>query len=393
MNRGVTVIEVLFAIGIVVIGVLGVIALLPVAGYQVGLGLMADRSAAVGVAAAQEFDIRGMRQQEMWVVHSSSGPWTFANYRSQLEQLFGQDLTPPMAFCIDPRFVAVNLGNNGSGYDARLFPYYQNSMSGHASGLPIPTDPAQPRMVRITLRTAPGSGVAMTALQTEQVFVTHDDLVFEHPDDRTLPPVQNFGSAGPDEEWGTADDVITKRQYEGTVSWMATVAPKLDLVGNFRDLYTLSIVVFNRRSSAMEMDAFNERIAFVNLPTDFYSGGYSGGDVLLSADVGPSGGQEEAQAILEVREREWVMLGGTRRSTSGSVIPVFKWYRVLAADPNVEPSAAGGNLWTREVTLQGPDWDYSYNSTWDLRTPQVTLMKGVVAVYEKTIRLETTSLW
>ena len=44
----------------------------------------------------------------------------------------------------------------------------------------------------------------------------------------------------------------------------------------------------------------------------------------------------------------------------------------------------------RDVTLVGPDWDWQNL----IRTPtQVTIVRGAVAVFEKTIRLETSSLW
>ncbi len=45
--------------------------------------------------------------------------------------------------------------------------------------------------------------------------------------------------------------------------------------------------------------------------------------------------------------------------------------------------------WTRDVTVVGPDWDVA-NIVGDT---QVTIVRGVVEVHEKTIRLETSSMW
>jgi hypothetical protein len=163
---------------------------------------------------------------------------------------------------------------------------------------------------------------------------------------------------------------------------MATIVPKLDRMGNFRDLYTLSIVLFNRRDPLMEMNAVNERLARVAQAADFYSGGYGGGDLKLTA---------ARESDLDLREGSWVMLGGSVSGSDGNPIFVFQWYRVLAADmethfDDLGNADASDDVWTREVTIHGPDWHFG-------RTPQVTLVSGVVAVYEKTIRLETSSLW
>jgi len=72
-------------------------------------------------------------------------------------------------------------------------------------------------------------------------------------------------------------------------------------------------------------------------------------------------------------------------------IQVHKWYRVLNAGEEVTPDSGE---WTRDVTLIGPDWNWRQLLTLSgSRTTQVTIARGVVAVFEKTIRLETSSLW
>ena len=96
-------------------------------------------------------------------------------------------------------------------------------------------------MTRITLATEsiPGTIRSMSAVQADAVFMLNDAIAFSLPDDKLLPPVQQFGNT-------TSPDKI-KRQSEGSLSWMATVAPKIDATRSCRDSYLLSIVVFNRR--------------------------------------------------------------------------------------------------------------------------------------------------
>ncbi len=66
-HRGVTLVELMFAIGILLVGLLGVAALIPLAGYEMDRGLTADRMSVTGRNAVQEFDIRSMRRADMYV--------------------------------------------------------------------------------------------------------------------------------------------------------------------------------------------------------------------------------------------------------------------------------------------------------------------------------------
>jgi hypothetical protein len=71
------------------------------------------------------------------------------------------------------------------------------------------------------------------------------------------------------------------------------------------------------------------------------------------------------------------MLSGYRNSA-----PTYRWYRVVDVS-----EVAGSGPFTRDVTLFGPDWHIAAAST------EATLLNNIVAVYEKTIRLETSGLW
>jgi len=236
----------------------------------------------------------------------------------------------------------------------------------------------------------------MNLSQSIQEFVAQDDLVFDLPDDRTAMPEQNYGE--------TANSLATptKRQWQGRFSWMATLAPK---DGNATDQYILSIIVFHRRDTTMTMaygggqrdPPDNERLVRV---AQFYGLGFGGGDVQLQTI-------RDQRSDLEIKGGEWVMLSARvdvdeNRSTYPTSDPaLFRWYRVLSVDGDIQ----GTGPYTRDVTLQGLDWTRSEWFVIDAAskrrttTPfanyptQVTLLSNVVAVYEKTIRLETSSLW
>jgi hypothetical protein len=220
----------------------------------------------------------------------------------------------------------------------------------------------------------------MGVSQADRVFMADDDLVFEVPEDKALNPLQD--SAGG-----------IRRQSEGAISWMATLVPRADVGGFASGEYTLSIVMFNRRTSPYMFkddnasggydageETDNERVVDV---ATFEGAGFAGGDVTLEAT---------SDAQLELAEGEWIMLGGSA-GVSGLEAPDFRWYRVVATETAPELNTTT-TKYERVATLQGSDWQ---RTEWHLptgnaafRPTQATLVRGVVAVYEKSIQLETT---
>ena len=438
-RRGVSLIEVTFAIGVVTVGLLGVIALMPLAAHHARQGDITDRAAVLGQSMVEEIDMRGYRRPDMWLAWSPKpsarqftpfrpGPglanWQVYDYTTNAyipsNSLFGDIPGNPgayhgnmvQAFCIDPRFLNANIPDLlGSSLPSTLgtprasfFPYYP------------PTHPSTigasiPRMTRITLKASPVGNNPLSFAQANQIFVSGDDLAVEFPkdenvysytwgfnegkdggwgvadfDDDGANGIDDYGEAG----WTGADDEINNRTAKGEFSWMATLAPKLDLTQatRSREEYTLSVVVFHNRDPLMVMDDKNEKVANV---ASFVSGGYGGGVVILEA---PDPAEDE-HILGDVRRNNWVMLAAD--SIAG---PIFRWYRVSSADTDqvrgasTMPFNGGGTVWRRQITLEGPDWT---RPEWQDATrvfyTQATLVSGVVAVYEKTIRLESSSLW
>lgn len=355
-RSGISLLEVMFSIGVVMIGLLAAAALLPLAGLQVSKGIIADNAAALGRQAVRDFHVRGMANPYRWGLSDAGG----LNFNPIIPvntptRRISEYISPEQSFCIDPRFVAAAGANR--------FPVANGGIW----------------MPRITLASG-GMPDGLGSLQADQLFTSQDELVLDLPGDSTLGPVQNFGING------------EKRQTRGRMSWMATLVPQLDRQGNPIREYTLSVIVFAQRL----LQPAAERVALVGA---FYSGSpaWSGGDVLLESRA------DQPASDLEVNEGDWVLLSG-RKLTQSSVrfVPVHKWYQVVAVDeePTRDPSnpRTSHDLWTRNVTLVGPDWDYGNmvsGAFWEdpAVTTQVTIIPGVVSVFEKTVRLETSSMW
>lgn len=367
---GITLLEVLFAIGVVAVGLLGVATLMPVALYYMGKANLLERARVAGETAMEDFHVYGMGRPGALVAYPASLGNNVALYDPRVS---GEP------FAIDPRFVAINGSSvNNTATESReaiLFPYV--GPPGPPAPQPAPNF-TWPRMRRVSLRAFPESyNIAFSAMRSahaDAIFMSHDDLSFDIPADKTAPPIQRWSPSN------------AQRVSEDNFSWMATAVPRGTKTGAYCDEYTLSIVVFRARDATMEMNSSNERVVDV---TSFDGGGVSGGEITVESDSLES---------LTLRTGDWLMLMGKYLVTDSqgnlSTSPVFQWYRVVGTN---EPVTGSNKAWKREVTLHGADWPvgpttYIPQSN-QTRPVFAALVSNVVTVYEQSIRLDATSLW
>jgi hypothetical protein len=355
----------MFAIGVAAIGLLGVMALVPVGLHEVGRGEVVERSSRLAMNAMEDFQTRGFANPNFWCRFDGTPVIS----------------TPPVAppppvlatwkqsFAIDPQFLAFH-SYAGTAVPAtcnvNLFPYE----------LPSPVA-SQPRMWRITARPWPGL-VVPTLAWADQLCLLSDELVLDIPGEKTLPPLQKYSLLS------GASFPAAKRESEDKFSWMATLAPKLDTDGaSPRDNYVLSVVIFHRRDATYSLVDGNENVVEIS---DFPGTGYRGGEVILSSN---------SPDALSVRRGNWLLLMGWLTAADGTSTPLFRWYRVLDADAAPGPGAGGTYAYDLDVTLHGADWPYSsmvLDSTTNTRRSFAVIVKNVVTVYEKTVQLEGESL-
>jgi type II secretory pathway pseudopilin PulG len=469
-RRGVTILEVLFAILVTSVGLLGAIALFPVASSLARRARILEASSAAGRTAVHTFDAVGMRRPDRWLgyVGASGIYWDFPPSGSTLSiptpynpyPITNFRFPPGTAFCIDPRMVAANSGSVATATAASLFPYASGSRVLDTSGTQYPFRQFDPRMFRITLTGGPSPiTLPIGQFYADRIFQIEDDLAFMRPgnddvtnmpinptvltgtkftNDRTLPAIQRFGLM--------PDGTLGSRQTQGRYSWMATLVPQTDvysvasgaptwsargLGSSITDQYLLSIVVFYNRpadlafqtnSGSVVTDPYHERVVDVSFfDNTFTSDGSSGGEVLLHWTATQSGANDKLAAdYLKVRPSDWIMLSGNEYLVINGVVqasvPRFRWYRVTHCDHEPTYNAApSGSPFTSSpgyelyVTLSGADWpaigtsqttssgnnsttisNFTANPHLSMmqQTAEATLVEGVVAVFEKTVRLE-----
>lgn len=358
IRRAVTLVEVIFAIGVILIGLLGLLSILPLAGKR--------SQDSVSLSTGPQIANRVLAELK-------SNKFLSRNSLESLNNGIDITLDNPLPFCLDPIFVSSPITDRPAvttnvGYFAGNFPFFDAKHNPAVDPLtvqPTTTAPAQPRMYRVGLKDALGVVPGTVA----RVFSENrDDLINTRPDDRSLPVRLTDGEIQPITdglEYG-------KRIPSGEFSWLVTVNP---LPGGV--YASVAVVVMRNRTLEVEFppakNNVGERLAGVTYAQGFRGG--AGGIVHLEANTAV-----ESKLV----PGDWLML--SRNTLTG---PVHHWYRVVGLDGDPEVT---GTLWKHRVLLDGPDWSFGYNvdGTADstlVDNTYATLVSGVVCVTETVLKL------
>lgn len=396
-RRGLSYLEVLIAAGIALTGLMGVIALYPVASLNMQKGQVADAAAYIGPSVLEGAPSLGAATRSRWIYNNGTawnayvGTPGYPTTNTDLRTVMG----PWTSFCIDPRLCAEN--TDAGGQSPAGFPYVAANYTND-----------EVRMQRITLSN--GASAAMGVAQSRLLFKVSDDLLFNKPDDLTTPAAQNY--------LVNDSSATQRRDYFANFEYMITLTPGLTGVPVYQvptmagmryyphwmaaphyepglgeeqtpyqstNQYTMSVVVMHQRQPRLETilaagpnSPAAERVVSV---AAFGAGGIAGGDVQIETRTG------QPESDIFVREGEWVLLSGMTYSKPATnngprklMGPLFQWYKVVGLEAETEPS---GSTFKRWVTLEGPDWpvDLVPNGT------QMTIVSGAVAVYQQTVTI------
>ncbi len=335
---GMTLLEVLAAIGVLSIGLLGLAALLPAGRYTIGEATKADRAGQCGRAALRDVVVRRMLDSTNWTANpiSPSGP---------------------QSFLIDPLGVTNGLG-------AKL----ANVTSGSAT-----VTTSVPRISLASLNTAPLAAAAFTAT---------DDLLVNMPSNMNLKllPSGLASVSGPLVQDGRplnlSSGTLGAVDYAGQYTWFLTVTPQAGSTTRF----TVSVVVcYNRNLTPGGERAVSVKTFFDATPVNGTSVALGGGSVQLGRPIDDMFFDAKASppttAGIAIKENDWVALCNANG--------LCRWYRVGSVGEVNEQDASQLQC----LTLVGPDWQ-----------PQpgdqlVALGQSVVGVYTGTIELDTDPTW
>ncbi len=434
-HRGVTLVEVAFSMGIILIGLVGLISIVPIAGRQAKDAVSLNNATALATAGFAEFQARNYLQSGRWVLKSdfdvpaatppiSSNPreplssgrprsTVFLNTLAQFTPAFSPLITAD-AVCIDPQFVAhrpgyspagsggpyarfQSLGTNG--HRRLRFPYYK----GTYNPLVNPSEPVTgsnqwpfvPRMTRVTINRGQSmAGQFVSEMEANLLSETGDDLNVAQPDDKSLEPfLESDNVTGTGVGYG-------QTQTTGDYSWLATVNSEPG-----SDYASVSVAVIENRDRSFftypndgtvaetpESNATDERLGYVD-----FAGGFRGGsggtvEVVMSAFVDPT-----------VIPGQWVMMSRSfPRPSPLPPVQTHRWFRVTGVsnvtdgkpERVVYPDPVHGtdrDVWRLRLMLDGPDWNFGFLTPGfaDATVADntfITFVRNVVSVTEKTVR-------
>jgi hypothetical protein len=390
-RRGISLMEVLVSIGIVAIGLVSVLSLLPVGGYQAARAETEVRKSTLGQNAVQDLRTRGVLDMRNWVRFEPSSPTTTKWVDYATPSVPPELFHPPLV--IDPLMVAAGSSNVTNSNVVEKFPMHRIGGS-------------EPVFKRLTLRQASNlavvSGVNVYSPNptlADFLASASDDVVASRPDDSSEPAVGEYFHDN-----ATPLPNLLKRASEGQYTWLITLAPtelEVDHIApQSRRHYLMSLVIFQRRvipsQAAFDPTISDEQMANVELLT---ADGLGGGDMRLYDSAA------NAEAKLELaRGGNWLMLcryepTGDLAPGGHPIWPVIGWYRIVSAESSEVPTGGrSGNL-ERYVTLSGPDWRAPVTSganAWIPSSPPAPytyntyacLFDNIVAVYQRPIWIE-----
>jgi hypothetical protein len=416
-RSGVSLLEVLMSIGIVGIGLIGVAALIPVAHEYAMKAVIRDRAAELGQRAFREFKLRGFDQpgtlsNPFWFHPMAGSPWGIFY---TLAPPPPPNLPPPnfeperlvvQSYCFDPVHIASRLSAGSALPLVAQFPensgaFYVPRVTALSSRLEKLYPAAFPNVRLTALSSSLAAGnknlwPIIQPWQAETICTLREDLIYQAPEDRNQSSFQEFRSVDHDGRPATPD-ARNVRLNEGNFSWMATLVPdvelRYDLLGTpfaYRrtDNYLLSIAIFHRRVVNDSLKPVQEIIAPVGPPGI--------GASLTMAPMGATSKElhlapttynaDQGATFGELRPGVWIIVG---QNFAG--VHTLKWMKVTSQAQETPPDS-GSYL----LTVTGSDLNFFMMSSTGTPSPiptYVIYVRDVVHVYEKTIRLQTSSAY
>ena len=338
LRSGLTLLEVLIAIGVLTIGLLGLLAIVPLVASRFRDSDIAERKSTLGRNWSEEFIARRYSNPSLWVFTNPAG--TSANIDGvsvdRLETA-GVTFVARQPVLIDPWIATRN------GLTVTTFP-----SNASVPGPPTNLRPNSPFAIwRLSLAGMQSLPNPQAVALADSIFTTSDELEQIFPDKRGDPVNPVFVPEPTAYPAGTIT-TSSRRLSAQRFSWAAMLVPINSYVGGDNNpRYRLSTIVYQDR----EIDPTLSEV--VGQVTSFGSSGIQGGDVT----IGTIGGTPGSIGTI-IREGQWILLSGVIRhpvppgTTGTKFTSLHRWYQVVQADPNpdTDPTVQ------QTVTLLGSDW-------------------------------------
>ena len=349
-RAGISVVEVLTAIVVAMIGVFGVMILIPFAVQQAENGLDRDEASIIGRNAFEQFEIEGFRFVD------SNGDTRFRAAAGSLNVDPASPLSAARVIVVDPLPVSAT-GVIGS----------------------FPADfPAVPTAQFGQVNLNDDLGDAFTTPVARKMFRSTDDLQFTSALTELGAPQQVFDV--------DSDGLKVRRQSQGRMSWNAVLVPVKDdydintvPAGGTPPLkYKMHVLVHKDR----ELEA--PSATGPRYPTRAVTSPLTG--------TGFGGGTVTVEKLPDVRKDDWVMLVNQANGGEPGFDKQVAFYQVAGVS-NENPA-------NTILTINGPDFAFGTGATQLVHLVQFRTLNGsvsrggrVINIFERTMRWEQKSNW
>ncbi len=321
-KQGVTILEVLFSIGIVMMGLLGIASLIMVAGSQLTQGIRQDAFTNLALSAEQEFESRNYNRIDQW------WPIGFKPEKNPYGTSF-----PSNPFCFDPYGLAKD----------------NNTLTFPSSSLIF-------NMRRVTHSSLVEANTPILEL-ARMATVSNDALAIKQPDSKTELPTQLWIKDNSDKPLKRIGFGNYATLGPSEFSWMATIVP---LQGGNNEFILSMVIFYNRIFEIDNPDVLVEE-------HNFSIHNYEDNQIeIYSKHPDPSKHMKELEAL---KHNGWLLLGNSNG---------FRWSRIsFIDDKTVSRTTADGERLCKTLTLERTKWATNPPT-------QATLVPRVVGVFEKT---------
>ncbi|MEO2049010.1 MAG: hypothetical protein ABGX16_20830 [Pirellulales bacterium] len=407
-RHGISLIEVLVSLFVMLFGLMGVAALFPVGNFYAQKGEKFDLGATLGLTALDELQTRGMLRPEKWLYANDpafglTAPYPFIQSSGSSAGQFTVPTNSTVhtghAFVIDPRGASAFLP---APINLDIFPYHdadpnsaqtilQNYWNPNANNnlpnsfMSISGERWPIRRLTLDINPDPSTLTLMTSPLAEMIFTLRDDLVSEQPEEDDHPAIQRWEV----NDQGTPaknDDTLLSRQFQGNYTWLASIVPTSNAAlpglqpanpGYGQYDYDVSVVVFRKRD--ITPSAESERLVDARmLPGGEIEMFIEGNNIAANLDP----------AFKDIRSGDWIAVMGVHQTTG---VFLMKWYRMLSMDRETSKNTLTGptnGQYMRRAMLAGPDWPIN-----SMNNLKVALLPGAISVVTKPMKMESESLW
>ncbi len=362
---GMTLIEIMAAILVLSIGLVGVISAIPFGGLRLSQMQEADNSSALGRNAARTMKANGWANPANW--------WFEAGFTNENSVKANGNLNLTFPFFVDPisksvsppEFFATTPNGGFDSFFTRVAPTVSHPTFNRMA--------IQPRHI-------------------ERAFYLQDDIIYGYASDED----ETFYRPRVETTDGLLGDVGSPnatQPFSGRYTWLATVSPK-NASGDFYDCPKDALAAADYDVVVFENRVPGDEKAFAAL---LEGSGYQGGAVTLDL----TGGVDVNNAALDALDVErlieqlettrYILLTGREDiPTNGNFRAFARWYRI--ANYGVVDTDASGFPTALRLTLVGPNTPKCWTPTFDAAGNKVadglpvtaTIFPGAIGVYSGT---------